>query len=52
MFREPYDWARDDGLDFPDEGEPTTDEVKEAAYRCQIDESAGLADRRFGVRDD
>ena len=53
MFTEPYDWARDDGLDFPDDprSEPDLAEVKETAYRCSVDESAGIADLRSGVRD-
>ena len=33
------------------QAEPTTGEVKDAAYICQVDESAGLRDRISGMRD-
>lgn len=45
-----YDKQRDDELDFPDDvrAEPDTGEVKETAYRCLVDESAGERERRYG----
>lgn len=49
MAGEPYDWARDTGLDFPDDpqAEPTIEEVQERiayyeAHPCIVDESAGF----------
>ena len=49
MAGEPYDWARDAGLDFPDDpqSEPTIEEVQEriAYYEAHpriVDESAGF----------
>lgn len=48
-----YDTQRDDSLDFADDlrGEPDTGEVKDDAYRCDVDESAGMSDRLSGMRD-
>lgn len=54
MSPDVYDWKRDDGLDFPPDdasGEPDTGEVKDDAYRCDVDESAGMSDRLSGMRD-
>lgn len=49
-LRDPYDKARDDSLDFPDDprSEPDLEEVKERAYACSVDESAGERERRYG----
>ena len=51
MRPEPYDWARDEGLDFREDpcAEPTTGDVKDAAYTAQV-EDGGLSDRE-GWRD-
>lgn len=48
-MRDDYDRQRDLELDFPDDGgEPTLEEVKEKAYYCTVDESAGERERRYG----
>lgn len=38
MAGEPYDWQRDEGLDFGDDpqAEPETGEVKDEAYRAYV----------------
>lgn len=52
MNLDPYDTLRDAVSDarYEDDpqAEPTTDEVKEAAYRCIVEESAGERERRYG----
>lgn len=51
MSGEPYDWARDDGLDFPDnaQSEPTQEEVSERVY--YYEQHPYPLDLLSGVRD-
>lgn len=41
-----YDRRRDNLIDFPDAGEPTTDEVKYTAYTLYV--NTGETERRYG----